>query len=111
MYKNLVCLAIAHLNYKDSTNFCELLLLLLGNVSLNPGPVQIYPTVNTNISEQLNKKDLYFRHININSLLSKIDELKCIANKNKTNIIRITESRLDHTVPGLEVNLPGYHIL
>ena len=54
---------------------------------------------------------LHFLHININSLLPKIDELKGIANKTKAAIIGITESKLDHTVSDLEVNLPGYDIL
>ena len=54
---------------------------------------------------------MHFLHININSLLPKIDKLKCIANKTKAAIIGITESKLDHTVPDLEVNLPGYDIL
>ena len=34
-----------------------------------------------------------------------------IANKTKAAIIGIVESKLDHTVPDLEVNLPGYDIL
>ena len=37
--------------------------------------------------------------------------LKCIANKTKAAIIGITESKLDHTVSDLEVNLPGYDIV
>ena len=86
-------------------------MLLSGDLSLNPGPVQISLAVNLNIWEPLNKKDLHFLHIDINSLLPKIDELKCIANKTKTAIIGITESKLDHTVSDLEVNLPGYDIL
>ena len=86
-------------------------MLLSGDVSLNPGPVQISPPVNVNIWEPFNKKGLHFLHININSLLPKIDELKCIANKTKAAIIGITESKLDHTVPDLEVNLPEYDIL
>ena len=57
------------------------------------------------------QKGLHFLHININSLLPKIDELKCTANKTKAAIIGITESKLDHTVPDLEFNLPGYDIL
>ena len=82
-----------------------------GRLSLNPGPIQISPAVNVNIWEPLNKKALPFIHINTNSLLPKIDELKCITNKTKTAIIGITESKLDHTVSDLEVNLPGYDIL
>ena len=63
--------------------------------------------MNVNIWEPLNKKGLHFLPININSLLSKTDELKCIANNTKTAIIGITESKLDHNVPDLEFNLPG----
>ena len=73
-------------------------------------PVQISPPVNVNIWEPLNEKGLHFVHININSLLPKIDELKCIANKTKA-AIGITESTLDHTVRNHAVNFPGYDIL
>ena len=107
MHKNLVCLAITNLKYKDYNNFYQFLLLISGD----PGPVQISPAVNVNILEPLNKKGLHFLHININSLLPNINELKCIANKTKAAIIGITESKLDHTVPDLEVNLPGYDII
>ena len=60
---NLVCLAISNLKYKDHTNFYQFLLLLSGDVSLNPGPVQISSAMNTNVWEPLNKKDLHFLHI------------------------------------------------
>ena len=85
LHKNLVCLAITNLKYKDQTNFCQFLLLLSGDVSLNPGPVQLYLAVNTNIWEPLNKNDLYFLHINISNSLPKINELKCVANKTGHN--------------------------
>ena len=110
MQRNLVCLAIT-LKYRNYNSFYQFLLLLSGDVSLNPGLVQISSPVNVNIWEPFNKKGLHFLHININSLLPKIDELKCITNKTKAAIIGITESKLDHTVPDLEVNLPGYDIL
>ena len=57
------------------------------------------------------KKGLHFLHININSLLSKKDEIRCIANKTKSAVIGITETKLNHTVPDSEVNFPGYDIL
>ena len=103
-------LAITNLKYKDN-NFYQFLLLLSGDISLNPEPVQISLAVTVNIWEQLNKKGLHFLHINMNSLLPKIDELKCIANKTKATIMGIAESKLDHTLPDLKVNLPGYDIL
>ena len=111
LHQNLVCLAITNLKYKDYNNFYQFVLLLSGDVSLNPGRLQISPTVNFNIWEPLNKKGLHFLHVNISSLLPKIDELKCIARKTKATIIGITESKLDHTVPDLKVDLPGYDIL
>ena len=110
LHKSLVCLAITNLKYKDYNNFYQFLWLLSGYVGLNPGPVQISLAVNVNIWEPLNKKGLHFLYITINSLLPKIDELKCIANKAKSTIIRITELKLDHTVSDLEVNIPGYDI-
>ena len=57
------------------------------------------------------KKGLHFLHININSLLPKTDELKCIANKSKATIFGKAGSKLDYYVPDLEVKLPGYDIL
>ena len=104
-------LAVANLNYKNYTNFYKFLLLLSGDVSLNPGPVQRSPDIGSTIWDPLNKKGLHFLHININSLLSKKDEIRCIANKTKAAIIGITESELDHTVPNSGVNFPGYDIL
>ena len=59
----------------------------------------------------IKQKGLHFLHININSLLPKTDELKCIGNKAKAAIIGITESKLDHTITDFKVNLPGYNIL
>ena len=73
LHRNLVCLTITDLKYRNYNSFCQFLLLLSGDVSLNLGPVQISPPVNINIWEPFNKKGLHFLHININSLLPKID--------------------------------------
>ena len=85
--------------------------MLSGDVILNLGPIQRSPDINSTIWEQLSKKGLHFLHININSLLPKKDEIRCIANKTKAVIIVITESKHDHAVPDSEVNFPGYDIL
>ena len=103
--------AVTDLKYKDYINFHKFLLLLSGDVSLNPRPIQISPDVSSTIREPLNKKGLHFLYININSLLLKKDEIRCISNKIKAAIIGITESKLNDTVPDSEVNLPGYDIL
>ena len=104
-------MAFTNLKYKNYTNSYKFFLLLSGDVSLNAGPIQRSSDINSTIWEPLNKKGLHFLRININSLLLKKDEIKCIANKTKAAIIGITESKLDHTVPDSEVNFPGYDIL
>ena len=60
LHKNLVCLAITTLKYKNYKNSYQFLLLLSGDVSLNPAPVQISPVWNTNNWEPLNKKVCIF---------------------------------------------------
>ena len=104
-------LAVTNLKCKNYTNFRKFLLLLSGDVSLNTEPIQRSPDINSTIWEPLNKKGLHFLHVNINSLLSKKYEIRCIARKTKVAIIGITESKLDHTVPNVKVNLPSYDIL
>ena len=55
LHRNLVCLAITNVKYRNHNRFYQFLLLLSGDVNLNPGPVQISPPVNVNISEPFNK--------------------------------------------------------
>ena len=60
LHRNLVCLAITNLKYRNYNSFYQYLSLLPGDVSLNPGPVQISLPVNVNIWEPFNKKGLHF---------------------------------------------------
>ena len=50
-------------------------------------------------------------HINVNSLLSKSDELKDVVGHTKPAILGITESKLDSSVSDQEVNISVYIIL
>ena len=58
-----------------------------------------------------NKRGLHLIHLNINSLLSKIDELRAIAKKSRATVIGITESKLDETVLDGEINIDGYELI
>ena len=58
-----------------------------------------------------NKRGLHFIHLNINSVLSKINELRIIANKSKASVIGITKSKLDETVLDGEINIDGYELV
>ena len=45
LHKNVVFLAVTNLKCKDDTNFYKFLVLLSGDVSLNPGPIQRSPDI------------------------------------------------------------------
>ena len=88
----------------------HLLILLSGDISLNPGPSQYLPD-NDDKFESFRNRGLRFLHINVNSLLSKIDELGDVAGHTKPAILGITESKLDSSVSDQEVDISGYSIL
>ena len=75
LHKKFVFLAVTNQRCKNFTNFYRFLLLLSGDVSLNPGPIQKSPDINSTLNlgtvqryldinstvwEPLNKKGLHF---------------------------------------------------
>ena len=64
----------------------------------------------TNNWEIFNKRGLHFIHLNINSILSKIDELRLIAQNSKATIIGISESKIDETVLDGEIDIEGFKL-
>ena len=56
-------------------------------------------------------RGLHFLHININSLLSKIDEVREIAKKSRAVVLGISESKLDKSVLDGEVFIDGYEVI
>ena len=51
-------------------------------------------------------------HLNINSLLSEIDELPCYSRKkSRATVTGITESKLDETLLDGELNIGGYELV
>ena len=54
---------------------------------------------------------MQFIHININSLLPKIDEVHYIANKTNASIIGISETKLDETILSSELEVDGYDLV
>ena len=57
--------------------------------------------------EPLKTRGLHFCHLNVNSLLLKIDELRDITDYIKPAILGITESKLDSFITKAEVNING----
>ena len=90
--------------------FYQFLILFSGDISLNTGPNQDLHDIEDKF-EPFRKHGLHFLHINVNSLLSKIDELRDIVGHTKPAILGITELKLDCSVTNQEVNISGYNFL
>ena len=79
-----------------------------------PSETQSNSDVDTSSStdnwEVFNKRGLHLIHLNMNSILSKIDELHVIAKKSRASVMRITEPKLDKTVLDEEINIDDYEL-
>ena len=64
-----------------------------------------------NLWKAFKQKDLHFFHLNVNSLLQKIDEVKLIANKSNATILGISETKLDKTILDNELLIEGYDLI
>ena len=100
---------ISLLKYKNHSKFQQMLLLYSGKVSLNPG---LTPnSVSQPFQKPSKNKGLHFLHLNINSILPKLHELKTIVGNTKAAIIAITKCKVYNTISNSEVEIPGYCIL
>ena len=88
-----------------------MLLLLSGDISLNPGPVNQGTLQCSNEWNVFKNRGLHFIHLNINSLLSKIQELRFIEKSTNAAVIGICESKLDASVLEQEISIDNYKIL
>ena len=57
------------------------------------------------------KKSLHILHLNINSLLPKIDEIRFIAKQSNASIIGISESKLDSSILNSELDIDEYNLV
>ena len=67
--------SISKLKYNSWNSFSQLLLLLPGDINLNPVPIHQRTLPCLNQWNVFKKKGLHFIHLNIKHILSKIDEL------------------------------------
>ena len=102
-------IAISVLKYKNYCKFQQMLSLLSGDVSLNSAPAA--KSVSQSFWKPFENKGLYFLHLNVNSILPKLYELKAIAGNAKAAIINITEFEIDNSISDSEVEIPRYCIL
>ena len=90
---NLFC--FSNLRYRNNKTYFRLLLLFSGNISFNPGSINGFQQYNNDQWAVVKKRGLHILHIDINSLLPKIEELQNIAKLPEATVIAISESKLD----------------
>ena len=110
-HSDIVLFSISKLQYRNSNSYFSLLLLLSGDIGLNPGPLynnQIQPQSEWSV---FNSRGLHFIHLDVNSLLPKIGELRNIAKLSNAAFIGISESKLDDSVLSSEIHIDNYNTL
>ena len=85
-----------------------MILLLSGNISLNPRPIQ-----NDHLKENwktVRSRGLHFIHLymNINSLLPITNELREIVKTSSPTVIGITKTTIDNPINDSEISIDGY---
>ena len=91
--------SVSKLDYKNLNPFSQLLLLLSGDISLNPGPVHQDTLQCSSEWNLFRNRGLHFImedfiHLNINSFLLKIEELRYIAKSINAVVIGLCELNL-----------------
>ena len=87
------------------------MLLLSGDISLNPAPAYNNQSLHSNEWNVFRSKGIHLIHLNVNSLLPKIDEIRYIAERTKAAVIGITESKLDESIFQSEIQIDNYDLL
>ena len=88
----------------------ELILLLSGDITLNPGPNRANHQLTENLKVFKNRV-LHCIDLNTISLLSKIDKLRELVKASNVTVVGITESTLDDSINDCEICIEGYNII
>ena len=96
---------------KNNKSFLHILLILSGDITLNPGPVYNNKSLDSNKCNVFKSKGIHLIHLNVNSLLPKIDEICYIAECANAAVIGKTESTLNKSNFQLEIQIDNYDLL
>ena len=94
--------ALCQLKIQNSNQFLNIL-LLPDDIEFNLGRVKL----NDNTFSCFKKQGLHF-HLNINSVLPKIDKLCLIAKKCNAAVNGLTETKLNESIQNGEIEIEGY---
>ena len=72
---------------------------------------QDLPTDSEDNFQCFSRKGLHFIHLNVRSLVHKLEQIKRIAELSKATVMCFTETWLDESVSDSEINIPGYNVV
>ena len=104
-------MSVSQLICGNSNSYYRLLLLLLGDIGLDSRTFHNLQPLYHDEWNIFKHRGLHFFHVNINSLLPKIDELRHIARLTNAAVIEISESKLDDSVLTSEIQIGEYDLL
>ena len=95
------------LNLTESSLLVLSFILLAGDIHPQPGPgnVSDVPTLS------FNARGLSVVHLNVRSLLGKMDQLRLLCQRNGVDIMTLSETWLIKGIDDGEIELPGYSII
>ena len=94
----------------NNKSFQRILLILSGDISLNPRPV--YNSYSSCLCgwNVFKAKGIYLIHLKGNSLLPKLDEIRYVAPHTNAAVIGISQSKLDKNFLPLEIQISNYEL-
>ena len=102
--------AISKIYFKNNFKFFNIILILSGDISLHPGP-KIVCCNDCDICKCFSGRGIHLIHLNVNSILPKIDEVRILAKCSSASFIGISETKLDQSVSDAEVSIEGYNLI
>lgn len=86
-----------------------LLLLISGNVALNPGPQDVTTTYPTPADFKI-RSGIGFVHLNLRSLLPKMDMVRIWVKNTDADVLVISETWLNKSISDKVINIEGYNV-
>ena len=107
LYSSLV---FSKMKYRRNSHYENLILMLSGDIESQPGPR--FSCSNTcDLCKLVVGRGIHLIHLNVNSLLPKIDEVRKIAKCSNASVLGITETKLDQSIHNEEISIDGYNLI
>lgn len=101
VWPSICCKRTRRLPTKSPKIWIWFLLILCCDIELNPGPVTI---------DDCPQGHLKIVSANVNSLTSKLDEIRLLLSTHKVDALLLQETKLDSNIDSKELFVPGYHL-